>query len=190
MKFRNRNLRVLAEMVIGDAEHFLWIDDWQFDLVYSESGRNEEGCIFLEPASGLSILRSPGANTYWYTTRFDTDEHRFEAIWLTQDKTIARWGVSMVAEGGGRTRVSWSLIYTGLRPECSQVIGESGFSERVERVLSFLAASLKHYVETGSCLRVTTRRKLQLAVSLIGASLGRHFRRRRACDGKAATLSP
>ncbi|MFC1706574.1 hypothetical protein ACFL59_07090 [Planctomycetota bacterium] len=167
----------------------LWIDDWHFDLVYSESGRNEEGCIFLEPASGLSILRSPGANTYWYTTRFDTDEHRFEAIWLTRDVTIARWELSMTDLGGGRTRVNWSLVYTGLCPEGSRVIGESDFAERMKRVLSFLAASLKHYVETGTCLRITKRRKLQLAASLIGTALGRHFRRRRTCDGSASAPS-
>jgi len=166
----------------------LWVDDWQFDLIYSKSGRNETGCIFLEPGTGLSIVRSPGANTYWYTTRFDTEQHRFEAIWLTRDLTIARWELNMTDLGGGQTRVHWSLIYTGLGRDGSRIIGESGFDERMKRVLSFLATSLKHYVETGSIYRLSSQRKVQIAASLIGAALGRHFRGQRTSDGSASQL--
>jgi len=166
----------------------LWIDDWKFDLIYSESGRNETGCIFLEPGTGLSIVRSPGANTYWYTTRFDTEQHRFEAIWLTRDLTIARWELNMTDLGGGQTRVLWSLVYTGLGLEGSRIIGESGFDERMKRALSFLATSLKHYVETGSVYRLSSQRKVRLAASLIGAALGRHFRGQSTGDGTASTL--
>ena len=68
------------------------------------------GCVFLEPSTGLSILRSPGANTYWYTTLYDTEQHRFEVIWLSRDLTIAGWELSMTDLGRGQTRANWSLI--------------------------------------------------------------------------------
>jgi hypothetical protein len=155
----------------------LWIDDWKFDLIYSESGRNETGCIFLEPSTGLSILRLPGANNYWYTTRYDTAQHQFDAVWLTRDLTIARWELSMTDLGEGQTRVTWSLIYTGLGSEGNRIISEPGFDRRMHDVLSFLATSLKHYVETGSIYRLSTWRKVQIAISLIKASLSRHIRR-------------
>lgn len=127
----------------------LWIDDWKFDLVYSESGKNETGCVFLEPSTGLSMLRSPGANAYWYTTRYEVEQHRFDAIWLTRDLAIARWEVSMTDLGDGRTRVKWSLVYTGLGAEGNSIIGEPGLGVRMKKGLSFIATSLKHYVETG-----------------------------------------
>ena len=167
----------------------LWIDDWKFDLIYSSSGKNETGCVFLEPFTGLSILRSPGANTYWYVTRYDPEQHLFDAVWVTRDMTVVHWEVSMTDLGGGQTRVNWSLFYTGLGQEGSRIVGEPGMDERMEQGLSFLATALKHYVETGDIFRVPSRRKLQLAASLIGASLGRHLRRQRASNGRASTLS-
>jgi hypothetical protein len=167
----------------------LWIDDWKFDLVYSESGRNETGCVFLEPSTGLSILRSPGANTYWYSTLYDAEQYRFEAVWLTRDLTIARWEVGMTDLGKGQTRVDWSITYTSLGPEGSRIIGESDLDKRMTNALSYLATSLKHYVETGSLYRLSSHRKLRVAASLIGAALGRHFRRRQADDRSTSTPS-
>jgi hypothetical protein len=154
----------------------LWIDGWKFDLVYSESGKNETGCVFLEPGSGRKMLGSPGANTYWYTTRFDVEQHRFDAIWLTRDLTIARWKVTMTDLGGGQTRVHWRLSYTGLGAEGNRLIGEPGLDLRMKMGLSFLATALKHYVESGSIYRFTIWRKLRLAASLVGASVSRYFR--------------
>jgi hypothetical protein len=163
----------------------LWIDDWKFDLIYSESGKNETGCVFLEPSSGLSMLRSAGANTYWYTTRFDTEKHRFDAIWLTRDLTIADWQASMTDLGGGQTRVNWSLSYTALGQEGRRILSESGMAKRMKRGLSFLATSLKHYTETGSIYRLSGQLKVRIAASLIGAALGRHFRRLHGSDRRA-----
>ena len=166
----------IFELACPVAE-LLWIDDWHFDLVYSESGRNETGCVFLEPSSGLAALLKPGASTAWYSTLFDEEKHLFEAVWLTEDLTIARWRLSMMELGGGRTRVSWSLTYTGLGPAGDRILGRDGVEERMTSVLEFLATSLRHYVERGSIYRVPHRRKARLVASLLGASLGEHFRR-------------
>jgi hypothetical protein len=156
-----------------------WIDDWHFDLIYSESGRNETGCVFLEPGSALAVLRCPGVNNYWYTTRYDAERYRFEAVWMTRDLATARWSIQMTDLGGGQTRICWSLVYTGLSPEGSRIIAEPGLDGRMEQMLDFLATSLKRYVESGTIYRLPGQRKLRLAASLVGAALGRHVRRRR-----------
>ena len=155
-----------------------WVDDWRFDLIYSDSGINETGCVFVEASTGLAVLRCADASTYWYSTRFDVQRHRFEAIWITRDLSIARWEVGMTDLGQGQTRVNWSLVYTGLSPRGDRIISEPGLEQRAENVLRYLATSLKHYVETGTMYRLSSHRKLRIAVSLIGAALGRHFRRR------------
>jgi hypothetical protein len=198
--YRARRRRVEHEVTInGDVDEcfalacpvaeLLWIDDWKFNLIYSSSGKNEDGCVFLEPFTGMSILRSPGANTYWYVNRYDTERHLFDAVWVTRDLTVVNWGVSMTDLGGGQTRVTWSLIYTGLSEQGSRIIGELGMAGRMKGALGFLATAMKHYVETGDIFRVPSRRKLQVAASLIGAALGRHFHRQRVDYGGASTLS-
>jgi hypothetical protein len=166
-----------------------WIDGWTFDLIYSESGTNETGCVFLEPSSGLSMLCSPGANNYWYVTRYDAKQHRFEAVWSTSDLAIARWQVQMTDLGGGQTRVHWSLMYTGLGEKGSRLIAEPGLESRMTRGLSFLANALKHYVETGEMYRLSTHRKLRIVASLIGASLGRHLRGQSMGGRRASNVS-
>lgn len=167
----------------------LWIDGWQFDLVYSQCGVNETGCVFLEPFTGLSILRRPGANNYWYVTCFDREAHLFEAVWMTQDLTIARWQVTMTEIGGGQVRVRWRLRYTGLGPEGSSILAERGFDGRMKQALQFLTISLKTYVETGVLYQVPGSRKLQLAAALIGAALGRHYRRVRGGSPSASATA-
>jgi hypothetical protein len=166
----------------------LWIDDWKFDLIYSESGKNETGCTFLEPSSGLSMLRSVNTNTYWYTTRYDTEQHRFDAVWLSRDLSIAHWQVRMTDLGEGQTRTTWRLGYTALGHEGNRILGEPGMEARMKRGLRFITTSLKHYVETGKIYRLSGQRKLQVAAALIGAALGRHLRRLRS--GGRAELSP
>ncbi len=54
-----------------------------------------------------------------------------------------------------------------------------GFSERMLNTLRFLAISMKCYVETGTIYRLPKTRKAEIAAALIGAAIGRHFRRRR-----------
>ena len=154
----------------------LWIDGWTFDLIYSQSGKNEPGCVFLEPSSGLSMLRSPGAHTYWYTTRYCTEQHEFDAVLLTRDLTVGHWQIRMADLGDGQTRVRWRLTYTGLGPEGNRIVREPALSTRMRQALAFLAASMKHYVETGSVYRLSGKRKLRLAASLIRAALGRRWR--------------
>ena len=167
----------------------LWIDGWSFDLIFSTSGTNETGCVFLEPSSGQSMLRVPGANTYWYVVSYDTEEHLLDAVWLTRDLTVGRFEARMTDLGAGMVRVAWRLVFTGLGQEGDAILGEPGMVARMTRGLTFLGTSLKHYVETGSLYRLSSRIKMKIAASLVGAALGRHLRRVHAGRRPSATVA-
>lgn len=152
-----------------------WIDGWQFDLTYSDSGKNEDDCIFLEPASGLAVHRTVGANTTWYTTLYDTESRRFHAVLLTRDFVIGRWSLEVDDLGAGRSRFRWSLTYSGLNEQGNRIIRENGFEQRVLNMERFLALSAKRYLETGEIERLPARRKAEIAISLLGATVARHF---------------
>jgi hypothetical protein len=68
-----------------------WIDEWQFDLLHSDSGRNELHNIFAEPFSSAMVLRLLGQDTVWYTTRWDTAQRQFHSVLLTGDLVVAQW---------------------------------------------------------------------------------------------------
>lgn len=154
-----------------------WIDDWHFDLLYSDSGRNEDDCMFLEAMSGLAVHRSPRANTCWYTTLHDVARRRFHAVLLTDDFIIGRWAVEMSAVGNGSTEVRWSIAYVGLNERGNQIVLEQGLETRALGMLRFIASSLKLHCETGRVLRLPAKRKVKIALSLVVAALGRHVRR-------------
>lgn len=156
-----------------------WIDGWQFHLVYSDSGRNEDDCIFLEAGSGLAVHRSAGATTAWYTTLYDPEQRRFHAVLLTEDFIVGRWALEVDDLGDGKSRFRWQLVYTGLSERGNRIIDERGFAGRIFEMQDFLARSAKRYLETGQIERLPAKKMAEVAISLVGATLARHFRRPR-----------
>ena len=154
-----------------------WIDDWRFHLLYSDSGRNEDDCIFIEAVSGFAVHRVTRSDTYWYTTLYDSAARRFHAVLLTGDFILGRWTLEVEPQGDGGTRMRFALAYTGLTGEGNRIILENGFEARVRNMLRFIANSARHYTETGEILRLPARRKATLALSLLGAAAAQHVRR-------------
>lgn len=153
-----------------------WIDDWQFHLLYSDSGRNEDDCIFIEAVSGLAVHRVASADTYWYTTLYDPAARRFHAVLLTSDFIIGRWSLEVDALGNGNSRMRWALMDTGLNERGNQIILENGFETRIANMLRFISHSARHYMETGEILRLPARRKARLALLLVIAAVARRVR--------------
>lgn len=154
-----------------------WIDNWQFHLLYSDSGRNEDDCIFIEAVSGFAVHRVARSDTYWYTTLYDPAARRHHAALLTGDFIIGKWTLEGDPQDDGNSRMRFALTDTGLTEEGNRIISESGFEARVANMLRFLASSAKHYIETGKIVRLPTKRKAKLALSLLGAVVAQHVRR-------------
>jgi len=154
-----------------------WIDDWQFHLLYSDSGRNENDCIFIEAVSGLAVHRVARSDTYWYTTLYDPAARRFHAVLLTDDFILGRWTLEVDPQEDGSSRMRLALTDTGLTEEGNRIILENGFEARVANMLRFIASSARHYTETGEILRLPAKRKAKLALSLLSAAVAQHVRR-------------
>ncbi|MCP5269106.1 MAG: hypothetical protein H6943_08740 [Zoogloeaceae bacterium] len=155
-----------------------WIDSWQFHLLYSDSGHNEDNCIFIEAMTGFAVLRVAGADTYWYTTLYNPGARQFQAVLLTGDFIIGRLSLEVDAIGNGSSRLRWTLTYTGLNEGGNRIILESGFETRVANMLRFIANSAKHFMQTGDILRLPVSRKARLALSLLFSVVAKRFRKR------------
>lgn len=153
-----------------------WIEGWQFDMVYSDSGRNEVGCIFLEPISGPGVLRKLGAVTSWTVTRYDPAARRLEAVLHTAGLTIASFELRMDPHGQGATLMRWKLTYTGISAAGRRIVSEDGFEDRIMGMLDFLAQSARQYMETGERYKLDGKKKAEIVMSMLGAAVGRHFR--------------
>jgi hypothetical protein len=135
------------------VEELKWIDNWQFDMIYSDSGRNEDNCIFREEMSGASVLNLPGLSAYWYTTLYDSANHRFHSLLLYGDKAVSKFEFEARSDVDGYSIGSWRLTYTALNEEGNDIADES-LGQRMSFMLGFLGRSAKHYLETGEMLRM------------------------------------
>jgi hypothetical protein len=135
------------------VEELKWIDNWQFDMIYSDSGKNENNCIFREYMSGLFVLNLPELSTYWYTTLYDTESHRFHALLLYGDRATGKFEFEVKGEGKDYSIATWKLTYTALNNSGNNLADES-LRDRMFGMLSFLAQSAKHYLEAGEMLKI------------------------------------
>jgi hypothetical protein len=92
--FHKERIKAQADRCFSLAcpvEELKWIDNWEFDMIYSDTGKNENNCIFREDMSGLFVLNMPGLSTYWHTTLYDTENHRFHAILIYGDMATGKF---------------------------------------------------------------------------------------------------
>jgi hypothetical protein len=129
-------------------EEYKWIDGWDCELVYSESGVVEDNCIFREEMSPR--LFGSSAPTTWITTLHDPDHFRRHFV-ILNDELVRKAEVSIEDSGNGVSTVRWTTVATTLNQK-----GNQGFPEleaKLQLMLSFLGSSLRHYCETGEMLR-------------------------------------
>jgi hypothetical protein len=129
-------------------EEYKWIDRWDCELVYSESGVVEDNCIFREEMSPR--LFGSSAPAIWITALNDSDHFRRHFV-ILNDELVRKAEVSIEDSGNGVSTVRWTTIATTLNQK-----GNQGFPElqaKLQLMLSFLGSSLRHYCETGEMLR-------------------------------------
>lgn len=88
-----------------------WVEGWRTDMIWSETGFVEDGCIFT--TSG-----SDGAQAVWVTTDHDAPSRRLRMVKVDPGQTVTRLEIAVAARemsvGGAAVTVSYEL--TALSP--------------------------------------------------------------------------
>jgi len=132
------------------VEELRWTPNWEYQLVYTQSGINEDNCIFREDMSGPILFGNP-ATTTWYTTLHDSDKCRVQWLLIIEDKAVIKWEFSGRETGSNTTTCTWNLIFTALNNEANE-LSEKGIKESLNTILNFVSNALKHYCETGKII--------------------------------------
>ncbi|MEM7351827.1 MAG: SRPBCC family protein [Acidobacteriota bacterium] len=117
-----------------------WIPVWDCDLVYTESGVAEEGCVF-------QTTQDEGTDT-WVISRFEPEE-RISFVRVDPRRTI-RYDIYLEPSGDGTT-LRWEQEITALNEAGDgHVAGvrREDFARQIDTVERMLA----HYLETGEAL--------------------------------------
>jgi hypothetical protein len=122
-----------------------WLDGWQYEMIYSQTGLAEEGCVFKSQNEGE-------ADTIWLITKRDDERLETELARLTPDSRIAKLTIRVQAAGNGQSRVDIQYVFTALNETGNQFI-DSFSEENFIKDMQFWEASMNHYLETGQKLK-------------------------------------
>ncbi len=132
------------------VEELRWIPNWEYRLVYTESGVNENNCIFTEQLSGPLFFGKP-LTTTWYTTLHDPDRYRVHFLLMIGGKATIKWELSCRETGMNTTTGTLHLVFTALDNEAN-ALEEKDIKEKLMAIVSFVFPPLQHYCETGEML--------------------------------------
>lgn len=121
-----------------------WIEGWNGQVIYSESGVMEDGCIFEADVPGFGRV-------LWTVTQYDTENCTSQSVRV--DPTISWSTIHFTltdAEEGG-TCWLWDETMTALTDAGDARL--AGFSEELFAMqMTHLEAALNHYCTTGQIL--------------------------------------
>ncbi len=131
------------------VEELKWINGWegQFKLIYTDSGVNENNCIFEEYMSGPVLFDKPVTAT-WATTLHDPESNQVQFLIMLEGVAVIKFDLNISEAGNDNSDCSWHFTFTTLKEEAVKQKDEV-IKERLQMMLAFLAQSLKYYCETG-----------------------------------------
>ncbi len=123
-----------------------WLDGWSYEMVHSESGVAEEGCVFRTRSASFP-------ETVWVITRHDADAGVVEFARITWGlvATVLRLEAAPAPEG--RTFLHVRYTHTALAPEGREFIEERYSEQAFAGAMAWWERSLAHYLATGALLR-------------------------------------
>ena len=126
-----------------------WLDGWDYDLIFSQSGFAETGCVFISRTAGEK-------ETIWLITKRDDQKYETEFARITPESRIAFLTVRIEAGGNHSSRMHIAYTFTALTEAGNQFI-ENFTEENFIKDMQFWEATLNHYLETGRPLPRSNR---------------------------------
>ena len=116
-----------------------WLPGWDAELIFSESGYAERGCVFRTDLSG-----SVGDGVWLFVTH-DPPE-KVEIVRFTND-ILFQIRASLEQVGEADTALTWEYVLTGLTESGADRL--DGQEAALEAKAAKLGAALSHYLQTG-----------------------------------------
>ena len=129
------------------VEELRWIPQWDYRLIYSKSGVNENNCIFNEDKSGLHFFEKP-LTTTWVTTMHDPENYHILFQLNLAGKAVIAFEIRFCEVAKQVSRCTWHMVFTALDEEAN-AMADDIIRVKLELAMTFLADALKHYCETG-----------------------------------------
>jgi hypothetical protein len=92
-----------------------WVPGWEYQLIYSQSGFAEDGCVFSTPNEN-------GPETVWMVTQYDPAAFQIAFAWVEPGMIATQLRIALAPAPGGKTSARIRYLYTGLSPAGNAVL--------------------------------------------------------------------
>jgi hypothetical protein len=118
-----------------------WVPEWQYRMIYSQSGVAEFGCVFATPNEG-------GSETLWLVSEYDDAAFRIAFVWVWPGMVACQIRIALEGRAEDKTTAHIRYTYTGLSPAGN---GEVGRYDRAwfEDKMKKWENAINHYLRTG-----------------------------------------
>ena len=126
-----------------------WLDGWDYELIYSETGFAESGCVF-------STINDQGEETVWVISEYDPQNRRIGFTRFMHESRVCVLSISVHPLQQNIARVHVAYTHTSITSDGNQFIDqftEDSFLEAVK----FWEESMNHYLQTGNRLSKNKR---------------------------------
>ena len=122
-----------------------WLPGWNYQIIYSDSGVAELGCIFTTINSSVQ----PPAQVTWTTIDYDPVAYRIAYVWINPGRVLAELRIQLSKAEDGSTRNHIRYRYTGLSPDGNREVEGYDREWFAKRMLNWETA-INHYLRTGT----------------------------------------
>ena len=121
-----------------------WLDGWQYEMIYSESGLAEEGAVFRTSQRGE-------ADTIWMITEHDAERKEIQFARFTHESRTCLLNISVLPKDTAASFVDITYTYTGLSSGGNEFI-EAFTQQAFLEAVTFWEKSMNHFLRTGERL--------------------------------------
>jgi len=115
-----------------------WIDGWNCELIYTESGYGEDFCVFRTDEDNVA---GPGLWTFSHV-----EAPRLLKIVRVMPPLLQHLTIELVDQGEGGTETRWTVVVTALDPKGNQLLATLPPDDEE---FAGSAEALAHFFETG-----------------------------------------
>lgn len=137
-----------------------WIPGWRYEMIYSDSGVAELGCIFTtqDPAvesekySAPTAAREGGSPvTTWICTEYDPCAFRIAYVWIKPGLVATELWIRLAQAENGATSSHIRFRYTGLSADGNMLV-QSYDRTWFENKMRGWERAINHYLRTGDMI--------------------------------------
>jgi len=136
------NLNADADVVfplLCPTQEYAWIPDWSCELLRSESGFVESGCVFRSAMNGRETL--------WCVAEFNPNNKTIVFVQFVSGDLVNRITLRLAEVSHQRSILTWFFEHTAVSERGSEALISGQLDEEVRNTMSALEHFLNEYLE-------------------------------------------